>query len=501
MRKILSVFLAILFIAAAAGCQSTPEESVVIGKGDGQLEEKIAAQTDTALPSDMPGSGTHIEETYRHDSLDITIEVDAIVDTQDGRSMPAAKVAPHRFTQAEVDAVYEHYVGGAHFFCVPDGEAWSFGTGQSIAEIEARLEFAKTNGDGAEFIERLENNLAEARRNYLTAKDASEFPEVTHILNKENLVFGGDLTEGVYGFFEKNDAAYLFSAVNDGNGMSSEMSLQRIRKDDRDESIYEEILGIGPKTVYLGAGESLREIPYDDALTVAQDTVSAFGARDMALAHAEAKQYPEGTLESYYIFIFTHEVNGVPCKYDATGIANDEGYNDIWDYEQLIVRMDAHGLKSAIWRAPCDITEQLAESTAMIPFEEVMNCFSKMVFIKNSYLESDIGMVVRFEDGAPHDDGGGQDIEGGLTVGSVVVHIDRITLGLMRVQSGMDYLLIPVWDFYGYKEILTPEGEDLDRLIYENSNERFTQPYRVYEICLLTINAIDGSVIDRSLGY
>lgn len=66
------------------------------------------------------------------------------------------------------------------------------------------------------------------------------------------------------------------------------------------------------------------------------------------------------------------------------------------------------------------------------------------------------------------------------------VTVRDIRLGYMRVlkqdEAGVG-LLVPVWDFFG----------DVD---YENSRG-FTNP----DTSLLTINAVDGSIIDRSRGY
>lgn len=501
MKKGFAIGIAAVLIVYLAGCQSTPEEPIVVGKGDNWLEEKITEQEDAALPSDLPESGTRIRETYRHDSRDITIEVDALVDTQDGKTMPAVKVSPHKFTQAEVDRVYEHYVGDAHFFRVPEGETWTFMAEMNSKDIEAQLEYEKANGSDEDYVQRLENRLKDARQEYMTAKDASEFPGVSHTLSKENWGSHGSITEGVHGYFEKDGLAYRFTAANDDNGMSSAMRLQRYSVYDLDVQ-FEERLGVSADISYLDEGESLREISYGDALALAEEAVNAFGAQGMALAHAEARQYSEDTLESYYTFIFTHEIGGVLCKYDPMSVGSDDGYNEPWSYEKLIVNVDAHGLKSAGWIAPCDITEQLSESTSMIPFEEVMNCFSKMAFIKNSYLENSLKMTITVTDidgdSAYAEDAGLPDAAAGgtsYTVDSLVLHVDRITLGLMRVQSGSEYLLIPVWDFYGYQQLLTAEGEDISSL---GSGEG---GYDLYEVCLLTVNAIDGSVIDRCLGY
>ena len=65
--------------------------------------------------------------------------------------------------------------------------------------------------------------------------------------------------------------------------------------------------------------------------------------------------------------------------------------------------------------------------------------------------------------------------------------IDHVTLGLMRLTErnvGSQDLLVPVWDFFGHS-------------VDSYGIQRGTSGY----ISLLTINAIDGSIIDRTMGY
>mgnify|MGYP005831456645 FL=1 len=65
------------------------------------------------------------------------------------------------------------------------------------------------------------------------------------------------------------------------------------------------------------------------------------------------------------------------------------------------------------------------------------------------------------------------------------MYIHEVKLGLMRIteQNSKDTgLIIPVWDFMG---------------TYEEKETFFDDTYT----SLLTINAIDGSIIDRGLGY
>ena len=80
------------------------------------------------------------------------------------------------------------------------------------------------------------------------------------------------------------------------------------------------------------------------------------------------------------------------------------------------------------------------------------------------------------------------------TIDSVDVYVTRVALGYTRVASKNapdEYLLVPVWDFFGY---LTKNIQG-----WPNANERSTTLADVDS--LLTINAIDGSIINRGFGY
>ena len=77
---------------------------------------------------------------------------------------------------------------------------------------------------------------------------------------------------------------------------------------------------------------------------------------------------------------------------------------------------------------------------------------------------------------------------------SRVYDIDRIVLGYARIyepsKDAHTGLLVPVWDFFGTRKI---ESE------YDGDSYSDTTDYPTWSY--LTINAVDGSIIDRSLGY
>ena len=77
---------------------------------------------------------------------------------------------------------------------------------------------------------------------------------------------------------------------------------------------------------------------------------------------------------------------------------------------------------------------------------------------------------------------------------SRVYDVDRIVLGYARIyEPSTDPhtgLLVPVWDFFGSRKV---EGD------YDGNSYSDITDYPSWSF--LTINAVDGSIIDRDLGY
>ena len=76
---------------------------------------------------------------------------------------------------------------------------------------------------------------------------------------------------------------------------------------------------------------------------------------------------------------------------------------------------------------------------------------------------------------------------------TVTIYVDSVEFNLMMTMERDDvgsYIMVPVWDFIGDvtydQEVFTIEGK----------------PYYGEEnVAILTINAIDGTIIDREQGY
>jgi len=91
-----------------------------------------------------------------------------------------------------------------------------------------------------------------------------------------------------------------------------------------------------------------------------------------------------------------------------------------------------------------------------------------------------------------------------LTAPIISYKIDKIVLGYARVinkNSQDKYLLIPVWDFYGQRTIeFDHEYIDKQNAEYgQTSDYMLTESFDVQP--LVTANALDGTIVDRTLGY
>ena len=120
------------------------------------------------------------------------------------------------------------------------------------------------------------------------------------------------------------------------------------------------------------------------------------------------------------------------------------------------------------WNCPFTVTGVENDNVPLLSFDRIMELFREQVF-RGIYLDSGSNMTY---------------------------HITDIRLSYMRVkkQNSDSYYLLPVWDFIGYQIYY---DWDSGRTVGEINFSRVH--YR--DLSILTINAVDGSIINRDLGY
>ena len=176
----------------------------------------------------------------------------------------------------------------------------------------------------------------------------------------------------------------------------------------------------------------------------------------------EFTQFPEE-----YVFCYTPVIGGMPelCTFDD--ITKDE--ENTWfpfRNDRIYVVIAPDGLDQLYWQAPEDYGEQTP--CELLSFEQIMSVARELLPLRQAPVAQRLGD------------------QAGLI-------INRVTLSYCRVRrrdAQDEYELVPVWDFFGDTARLRDGVLRSEYLDGENPCES-----------LLTINAIDGLVIDRSYGY
>ena len=162
-------------------------------------------------------------------------------------------------------------------------------------------------------------------------------------------------------------------------------------------------------------------------------------------------------------------VEGVPCASAGVGAsyASNDALAESWDYERMSFRVDGSGIISMNWNSPLTIMNTVVEDCTLMPFEDIVSVFEKMMPISHEPLAREDFM------------------------GSVNFDIDRVSLEFVRVteQNSIGHgLLVPAWCFYGTSTAIYNDGTR-----YDHHSDGYG--------CHLIVNAVDGSVIDPQKGY
>ena len=226
-------------------------------------------------------------------------------------------------------------------------------------------------------------------------------------------------------------------------------------------------------------------ISFEEAKALTDEKVAALQIPGMELADWEYGlcTYQTNSPENHdihisdtgYIMHYTRKVDGIPITYSSEygGALEDmDSEMETWSYERLDFCVTEDGIDQVEFINQYDIGQVKTERVNLKSFDEIMDIYEKMMLIQNAD-------TLNSEDGR-------------------VYHIDRITFGYSRIYEpatdSKSGVLVPVWDFFGSFEGFYTEEQQAQGAPETFGNYDTNMSY-------LTINAIDGSVIDRGLGY
>ncbi len=238
-------------------------------------------------------------------------------------------------------------------------------------------------------------------------------------------------------------------------------------------------------------------ISQDEAAKIARQAVAdmGFDYLDIAAVHAisiyDRSRMDGDMMPGCYAFTFNRSLGGVPATYaywsgsmtEEEWTAYEDQYAVNWPAVEVVIGVDDSGVVLADIKAPKSDINTLAEGVALKGFEDIMEIFNRQAVIEGCF--SDIGMQEMVVERA--------------------VNVDEIRLGYMPTiwKDHPDQIIfVPVWDFFG-SETTTFDAGYKDKAgsdLYASLDEDCRRTFDLGEQAILTINALDGTILRRVPG-
>ena len=408
----------------------------------------------------------------------LTIHADAEVVADLGTVLPTATVTPREFTQEDVDKLFSVLLKGnpLHGYVLTKQEC------QDQIDRVSSPDW-QTDPDGPELTpEQLEQRRQEIISYYteLLATAPEEEPIVHGFADsgKPNEVSGTAMVDG---------KEYEVSIRNEVGSFWTAAYIQRHEY----------------KYRYPEEKHDWGEISREDAIALGNSLMEELGLDHMALDDVQPgtkRDHPEGTWQLSYV----PTVDGIPLP----GIREDRVYNGpdeqdgpvtdygywlyngseesnadtvSWEMERVILVVGQEGLLSFFWNSPSSEPVVQETRTALMPFDEIAAIADAMLPVVVTG-PSDARSLVEIDE-----------INGDKSY--MDLDITKVSLSLMRVRDkgSLQGTIVPVWDFWGTYDWY--EQEEYDTQPYMKKGESLTTAP------MLTLNAVDGNVVSRELGY
>lgn len=467
-KKICILLAAFVAVMGLSGCRKTPEDPLIVGKNMGNLLEK-AQGTEHSENDDLSlkeKTQVSLEELALEETDEnVTISVHAAIRVPDGNEMSIIRVKPGDFTQDQITALWNELIG--------QNEMLKERNQLTRAEIENEILFHQERISKAESEEEKsyhEDQLAYYIDLYNTAPE-SIVPEPAYG-NLESFDDGsGTACTGIRAV--SADGRIRFSAENSYQGKDG------IRHDatfyfSRSYGNRTELIDGQPETETIEVSMDDKTVPKEalglrlTPIEAAEQINAFFEAVNLPFAAAEMTLKHDKSNDTWWYSAFCTRLTGVIPSAFILGESYYEqqdgsnSYWEAWNYETVTVSVDDSGIRSVSWEYPIKIIEKVVDNSSLMPFPDILNIFKKMMFVTYGFQARDMD--------------------------ALILDVTDIRLENVRVieQNADDRqgLLVPAWNFYGTR--IRQSGENHDT---------------TSKMILLSVNAVDGTIIDISRGY
>ena len=508
MKKLFAAAIALLILT---GCAENPDSDIVVHKDMEKLIDEAQHTDESKAEIADLQQYDHYTADIKNDSLNVTVRADAVVDIPQAEKLSVFRVKQHTFTDADIEPFRQAFFGDAELY---DGFLMSQETKADlepqIANCRERLDEVtarepKTDDEAHDreiMMQEWQKELNALQERYEAAAFEPELvPTDGKLLNAaEQLASGKNLSywqwqtdlgckeavemrtaDGHASLYVQNNPNYSNSMVFSKTPVGTEYMTvlggghyieNAKKKPGSDVPLLDG--GLDPNETLTPIPDDSAELSQEDAQRQAEDFLHRVGLDEFAFCEGGKFQVfldlraKDGTnyKQTCWILHYYRSFDGVMLD-QASGMKYAEGWEgddfrkQLWPGEMIEFMINDTGIVGFCWNAPLEITETVVDHAALKPFDTVTSTFEQMIPMT----------------GATNDpEHTGADI-----------NIDRVTLTYSRISEKDSFdtgLVVPVWGFRGTRKEVV-EGNGMDSYYY-------TQ---------MAINAIDGSVIDASLGY
>lgn len=462
--RMLSAALAVTLLSGCGAAQTnTPAETSV---NQAMLLEKSAQPQESAytFPEKFTGDWTGQEGK-------LTIHADAQVVAELGTALPTATVEPREFNQEDVDNLLKVFLKGEPLYSHV----------QTKQELQGHLDYINSPDWTSDPGKPSDPASLEARRKELNAWYTAEIakaPEEKPILHGFS---DSDDPKWIGGTATVDGIKWEVSIRNDIDGGWTAAYIERTDYKYRDYSIQ---LPDASKEESIARGNALMQ---------------ALGLQNFVLTDAQQWSVELPGDNGIWRLYYAPTVNGFPiagARQDITQTHDGTVYQDYqywdyackdsenpdtvsWDLENILLDVGKNGVLRFAWTAPSTkpVVRQ-AEST-LLPFEEIAAIANTMLpEVIVGPKETPLTQLDQYN---------GFDTR-------MDVDITKVSLSLMRIRDkgSLQGTIVPVWDFWG-----TSDWYDAEPNAYGYQEKGMNYDFQP----MLTLNAVDGTVVDRQLGY
>ena len=462
--RMLSAALAVTLLSGCGAAQTnTPAETSV---NQAMLLEKSAQPQESAytFPEKFTGDWTGQEGK-------LTIHADAQVVAELGTALPTATVEPREFNQEDVDNLLKVFLKGEPLYSHV----------QTKQELQGHLDYINSPDWTSDPGKPSDPASLEARRKELNAWYTAEIakaPEEKPILHGFS---DSDDPKWIGGTATVDGIKWEVSIRNDIDGGWTAAYIERTDYKYRDYSIQ---LPDASKEESIARGNALMQ---------------ALGLQNFVLTDAQQWSVELPGDNGIWRLYYAPTVNGFPiagARQDITQTHDGTVYQDYqswdyackesenpdtvsWDLENILLDVGKNGVLRFAWTAPSTkpVVRQ-AEST-LLPFEEIASIANTMLpEVIVGPKETPLTKLDQYN---------GFDTR-------MDVDITKVSLSLMRIRDkgSLQGTIVPVWDFWG-----TSDWYDAEPNAYGYQEKGMNYDFQP----MLTLNAVDGTIVDRQLGY